>query len=118
MYSMRHPVLPVIEVEGQEQSDQASAHGSVTSLPGSLGVAPNPSLPGLAFAACAAALPLMQLRDIARGEVVVSLFKTAMSVLVEPKVASQSEFDPNDLGDTDRGRIQHLLNRFEQVSSC
>lgn len=87
------------------------------------GIPPSPSLSGFAFICCAAALPLLISRDIIYGLEVSQLCITAFPYIVEPFSRKQRDADSNDsfmfsLTDIDKFRIQHLLNRIEQVSIC
>ena len=80
------------------------------------GVLPAPSLPGLAFAACAASMPLIQSSDMVVKSAVISLLKTALPYIKEPTPFG----DINSCGDSfaiDRLRLQHLLNRVEKIIS-
>lgn len=111
MYSLRYPVLP-----GDAEADaEAELQKAAASAP--LRVSPAPSLPGLAFAACAAALPLLQGRDPQVGAQALSLIKTALPYIREPSVAAAAGDGTNgvELAITDRKRMQHLLNRIEQL---
>jgi len=118
MYSLRYPTL---RAEGSEAESQAELNKSAAAAP--LRVSPAPSLPGLSFASCAAALPLLQGRDPLIAARVLSLLQTALPYIREPAVAESASSSSAaaaaaasaELSLTDRKRIQHLLNRVEQL---
>lgn len=86
---------------------------------GALALVPNPSLPGLAFACCAAALPLLQTNNTLVAAAVHSLLSVCLPYVVEPKIVSLAtkwgEEDRPPLSSVEYGRLQHLLNRVEQL---
>lgn len=72
---------------------------------------PIPSYGGFAFACCAAALPLLQFNDIEVAFAVRQLFvKCVKHFLETPQLNSTSSQQT-----LNERRIQHLLNRFNQV---
>lgn len=110
MYALRHPLLPS-EAASSGSNNQAatSAHAAQASLSA---LYPTPSFPGLAFACCAAALPLLQgdCSEVARA--VHSLLRTCLPYVLEPKlVGTNGGF----LLPVEHGRLQHLFKRVEQV---
>lgn len=107
MFALRHPKIHHL------------AGDSVHSKPG-LGLVPTPSYTGLAFACCAASMPLLQMRDADVARLVHSLLQVALPQLLEPQSCSSSDggSNPNPvhhLSDVECGRFQHLFNRVEQV---
>jgi hypothetical protein len=107
MYAFRHPLLPTdaSQVHGPQQQP-VCMQGSLVSL------YPAPSFPGLAFACCAAALPLLQSDSTEVCRLVHSLLKTCQPYLLEPKLAGAAG---GKLLPVEHGRLQHLFNRVEQV---
>ena len=107
MHALRYPVLDDSNAPGP------ASHGAAAA---SLRVSPAPSLSGLAFASCAASLPLLQGRDTVVAAQVLSLLRVALPMVQEPAVVPQA---PNaaaaPLSVEDRKRLQHLLNRGEQL---
>lgn len=100
MYAMRHPLLPTYPVS-QPQDNVVN-----------ISTPPAPSFSGYCFAICAASLPLIQTRDPAVITAVVSLFKVALRFVKEPSTTAIT----SNLNETlDFGRLQHLLNRSEQL---
>ena len=73
---------------------------------------PIPSFPGLAFACCAASLPLLQCNNTAISTAVLSLLRTALPFVLEPRVESSAN---NKLMSIEQARLQHLFSRTEQV---
>ena len=108
MFALRHPKIHQLSGD------------NVYSKPG-LGLVPTPSYPGLAFACCAASMPLLQMRDADIARLVYSLLQVALPQLLEPQLRSCSrDDDPNGnsvhhLSDIESARFQHLFNRVEQV---
>lgn len=108
MFVLRHPKIHRLSGD------------NVDSKPG-LGLVPTPSYPGLAFACCAASMPLLQMRDADVARLVYSLLQVALPQLLEPQLRScSSDDDPNGnsvhhLSDIESARFQHLFNRVEQV---
>jgi hypothetical protein len=110
MYTLRHPQLP------QEPSDHeppAEVRSSVSAQASLSALYPAPSVPGLAFAVCAAALPLLQSQDSQVCRAVHSLLQTALPFVLEPKLEGSNA---GKLLAVEHGRLQHLFNRVEQVS--
>lgn len=70
-----------------------------------LSTIPVPSFSGFAFACCAAVLPLVKIQDIEVTMAVKKLFSTCWRFGLE----SEGNLQLN------AGRIQHILNRFNQV---
>ncbi len=111
MYAMRHPLLPnENDVARQNEYDEERKNATYTSAL----VLPQPSFPGVVFAALAASLPLLQTKDVQICNAVVSLFKTALPFIREPALVAGS-VDSTVISEIDYGRIQHLLNRMEQL---
>eukprot|EP01032_Pedospumella_encystans_P014125 gene14125-16246_t len=117
MYALRHPSLPPSAPQLSNtpctSSDlhRSRADAAVASL------FPGPSVPGLAFACCAASLPLLQSRDTTVGRAVCALLKVALPLVLEPRLSSQAtnECDKGMLLEVEHGRLQYLLNRVEQL---
>ncbi len=106
MYKMRVPIVP-FENNGATVTSSSKLAAIVTErIP--------PSLPGIAFAACAAALPLLKLRSTILCERVYRLLTTALPLIFEPDL---HVFDaPNrSLCPLDLVRLQHLLKRCGQI---
>ena len=111
MYAMRHPLLPNDDdVARQNEFDKELQNATYTSAL----VLPQPSFPGVVFAALAASLPLLQTKDVQICNAVVSLFKTALPFVREPVLVAESA-DSTTISEVDYGRLQHLLNRMEQL---
>lgn len=111
MYMLRHPRLRN-DPDDQIFDDHGSLFASTQSMP------PCPSLPGLAFAIVAASLPLLQTRNGTYAAPVARLVARALPIVVEPKLWTLSSGDNSyhlGLSNVDRSRLQHLLNRMEQV---
>ena len=119
MYALRHPSLPPPEPQQPTTpftpSDihRSRADAAVASL------FPGPSVPGLAFACCAASLPLLQSRDTTVCRAVCALLKVALPMVLEPRLSQQAtkESDEGMLLEVEHGRLQYLLNRMEQVNN-
>ena len=80
------------------------------------GAVPVPSLPGLAFAVCTAALPLLQLRDPDIATILLEALKAALPLVSEPSPSSCYSSPTQSKSSTiDVDRIQHLLDRTEQI---
>jgi len=118
MYALRHPCLPF--------SQQPSTSTNTSSSPSDLyrsradaavaSLFPGPSVPGLAFACCAASLPLLQSRDTTVGRAVRALLSVALPLVLEPRLSqATNESDVGMLVEVEHGRLQYLLNRVEQV---
>jgi hypothetical protein len=106
MYGMRYPRV-FSEAEIKIRMSQLPSTIAIAGLPQA------PSLPGLAFAACAATLPLLLRRDVTTASRVASLLLSTLPFMLEPKAA---DVDPElFLSEINCGRVQHLLNRMEQV---
>ena len=71
MFAMRHPVIPT-HLSTTQRAAAAAAAASAT---------PSPSLPGLAFAVCTAALPLLQRRDETVACAVLNTLKVALPMV-------------------------------------
>ena len=71
MFAMRHPVIPT-HLSNAQRAAAAAAAASAT---------PSPSLPGLAFAVCTAALPLLQRRDETVACAVLNTLKVALPMV-------------------------------------
>jgi hypothetical protein len=102
MYQYRHPQLPTETVEATNASPSLAA------------LYPTPSFPGLAFACCAAALPLLEGQDSAVCRAVHSLLRTALPFVLEPQLEGSSG---GALLNVEHARLQYLFRRTEQVSS-
>ncbi len=77
------------------------------------GSPPLPSIGGVAFASLAASLPLLQSKDLTTLATIKALATVALDLALEPMfVHSLSEAK-----ELNQGRLQHLVNRFEQVST-
>ena len=116
MYALRHPSVPASAQQPNTSSSPSDLHRSradaaVASL------FPGPSVPGLAFACCAASLPLLQSRDTTVGRAVCALLRVALPLVLEPRLSQQAkqESDKGMLLEVEHGRLQYLLNRAEQV---
>jgi hypothetical protein len=105
---------------------------------------PLPSMSGFAFAQCAASLPLLKSRDNNLANTVLALIKSTAPFILEPWLvkkllpktfrhparsddtlhSSEYPFTADELYNQvvdeamklSKGRLQHLLNRIEQVS--
>lgn len=132
MYAMRHPSLPPQTGHSTTDAEDAvsafrdalfnhhNQHNTPNVPPTPLAALsalfPGPSVPGLAFACCAASLPLLQARDNTLGRAVRSLLGAALPLLLEPRLqGSNGSSDSDRLLDVEHGRLQHLLNRIEQL---
>jgi len=108
---MRHPRGftrdEMVQNQRIESGDDDDPTGATTLA--IAGLPPSPSLPGLAFACCAASLPLLMSVDPLYCQSVMDLVLTALPFIFEP--------GPRDgpIRGVDRWRLQHLLNRMEQV---
>lgn len=110
MYALRHPLLPTETAPaGSSHQNAASAHSAQASLSA---LYPTPSFPGLAFACCAAALPLLQGDSSEVTRAVHSLLRTCLPYVLEPKLTGANG---GLLLPVEHGRLQHLFNRVEQV---
>ena len=78
MFAMRHPVIPT-HLSSTQRAAAAAASASVT---------PSPSLPGLAFAVCTAALPLLQRRDETVACAVLNTLKVALPMVGKSRSSS------------------------------
>ena len=73
-------------------------------------------MPGLAFAVCTAALPLLQLRDPNIATILLEALKAALPLVSEPSPSScYSSSTQSKTSTIDVDRIQHLLDRTEQI---
>ncbi len=118
MYALRHPCLP--------STQQPSTNTNTSSSPSDLyrsradaavaSLFPGPSVPGLAFACCAASLPLLQSRDTTVGRAVRALLRVALPLVLEPRLSQAT--DGGMLMEVEHGRLQYLLNRVEQVHTA
>lgn len=123
LHSMRYPSRRCGHSDGRRESIERNPVEFATV----------PSLPGFAFAVCAAVLPLLRARDISTAAVVVSLVQKCLPLLIEPSMCSRAA-SYHDQGNRDdlrigtpafqlsyenyllvRSRFQHLFNRVEQV---
>jgi hypothetical protein len=102
MQLMRHPRLFTADELEQYQSESLST-GLEQCLP------TTPSVAGFGFACCAASLPLLISRDLEIVASVVELVREALPMIFEPMK------DPK-LRQTETTRLQHLLNRIDQVT--
>lgn len=155
MYRMRHPVLPVINNNSNtfatNTKDNKSTNSNSTNSnlqyynhvyddfllleehkqqlqvnPG-FNLTPVPSITGIAFIACAAALPLVLTRNVLISTTVLGLLEVALPFLVEfsgdnvhvldSAISNGSAGATRVVNGVDIERFQHLLNRLEQVSS-
>jgi hypothetical protein len=88
-------------------------------------IPPTPSLPGLAFAVCTAALPSLQLGDSCLATALLALLRTALPLMQlsngHTVSSSSPSFPPSPstsasaVDEVTHERIQHLLNRVEQM---
>lgn len=124
LQNMRIPSIRVEEdtdslttVYGESVVRSSAAMAKVSSP----GVCPAPSLPGLAFAACAASLPLLQSSDAGTLAAVASMLRTALPYVKEPSPFENTRVSSVDAAisasGVDRLRLQHLLNRIERIIS-
>lgn len=115
MFALRHPVLPSLPTTSPREAAGPSCpqRGPIGSLSA---LHPTPSFPGLAFACCAAALPLLQGSDTTVCRAVHRLLQTALPFLLEPRL--ESSHSDHQLLPEEQARLQHLLNRMEQVQYC
>jgi hypothetical protein len=104
MYQYRHPQLPA-----------ETGIETVNTSPSLSALYPTPSFPGLAFACCAAALPLLEGQDSAVCRAVHSLLRTALPFVLEPKLGGSNG---GALLTVEHARLQHLFRRTEQVGSA
>lgn len=122
MYALRHPSLPLSTVATDEENAVSAFRDALfqrrdeppTPLAALSALFPGPSYPGLAFACCAASLPLLQSGDTTVGRAVRSLLSAALPFVLEPRLQGSND---SRLLDVERGRLQHLLNRVEQVKN-
>lgn len=122
MFALRHPKIQ--HLAGDNVDNKPGLGGGVGGGVGGL-LVPTPSYPGLAFACCAASLPLLQMRDTDVARLVYSLLQVALPQLLEPQSCSSREDEgdpapcdpvpPHLLSEVESGRFQHLFNRVEQV---
>ena len=90
MYALRHPSLPP---SAPQQPNTPSSPSDLHRSRADAAVAslfPGPSVPGLAFACCAASLPLLQSRDTTVGRAVCALLKVALPLVLEPRLSQQA----------------------------
>ena len=159
MYALRHPVFPATtHNDGDNNNDNnnnnnnnnsatfesanaqyrsaLAQHQHQSSAAALAALFPSPSYAGLAFACCAAAMPLLQSKDTTVGRAVLSLLRAALPFVLEPRLEQGQgqergggqqymQNGTNSVGapqgdvvllDVEAARIQHLLNRLEQVS--
>ena len=92
IYALRHPSLPPSSTCTTDEDDKVSAFRDAlfqrhdeppTPLAALSALFPGPSYPGLAFACCAASLPLLQSRDTTVGRAVRSLLAAALPFLLK-----------------------------------
>lgn len=123
MYALRHPILPTglmsysssESKELQKEEEMAQRRKAIESS--KLAIPPPPSLPGYAFAICAATMPLLQTRDTHILPYVVSLLSSALPFIMEPEI-EETNANPSTFNETitvNLGRFQHILNRIEQI---
>ena len=104
---MRFPQCSEIEKNEQDESYKE------TKIPSGLHLlSETPSLSGMAFACTAAALPLLQSQNPITGCAVARLLAVSIPLLLEPRRSGCL-----DVVELNALRLQHLLNRFEQVTS-
>lgn len=120
---MRHPVVPlrpgVLQTSNysfdknneDEQLQKIIEDQKLNSLRGGIDICPSPSLPGLAFACCAAVLPLLQAKNPVLTKAVQSLLTIALPFVIEPTMSAAET-----LTTLDHSRLQHLLHRVDQVT--
>lgn len=105
MQMMRHPRLFTSDEIEASQHDMNQTHSVPSGFEASV-----PSVSGFAFACSAASLPLLMSRDLQTACSVADLLNEALPFIFEPqKNATFLEIE--------RSRLQHLLNRMEQVLS-
>lgn len=104
MYKMRAPLLPY--------ADDCLLH-PISNLSIVHERLP-PSLPGLAFSICAAALPLLKVRNLAQCNAILDTFRVCLPYICEPNF---SIIDLNKIEHTtiDVDRLTHLVRRLEQI---
>ena len=119
--------IPSVKLE-EDATGLASVYGEpVVRSPAAMahvtapGVCPAPSLPGMAFAACAASLPLLQSSDSGTLAAVAALLRSALPYVKEPTPFDNTRVSEVDASisssHVDRLRLQHLLNRMERIIS-
>lgn len=113
MYALRHPILPSRTASSSTHSVDENIQEKKYDMLAKLALLPLPSYTGLAFASCAAAMPLLQTRDTDIARSVYSVLEAALPYIMEP---SFKKTDYN-ISDIECGRFQHLLNRLEQVNN-
>jgi hypothetical protein len=129
MYALRHPVLPQTTttadgedaeaVRYQEALRQAQALPSrADNLATLSALFPAPSYPGLAFACAAACLPLLRAQNTEVARSVLSVLRAALPHVLEPRINRSGSETGNALLEVEKGRMQHLLDRLEQVRKC
>eukprot|EP01038_Epipyxis_sp_PR26KG_P012323 gene12323-16528_t len=114
MYAMRYPLITLHinqEMERQRLVEEQKRNIAL----GTISLSPVPSFPGLAFACCAAALPLIQTKDPSICQHVVSLVLLCLPYVVEPTLNTSEE---SLIDNKSRLRLQHLLNRIDQIISA
>eukprot|EP00981_Chlorochromonas_danica_P007613 scaffold1829_cov194-Ochromonas_danica.AAC.2 len=84
------------------------------------GAIPAPSLSGFAFAAIAAALPLLLGQDLSTLMAIQSLALVAFPLLMEPATMNDNPADKmqqntSTASNINRQRLQHLIHRFDQL---
>jgi hypothetical protein len=122
MYALRHPILPtglMFYSSGNKevQIEEEMAHRRKAIESSKLAISPPPSLPGYAFAICAAAMPLLQTRDTHILPYIVSLLSSALPFIMEPEIEENNVNTAtfNETSTLNLGRFQHILNRIEQI---
>ena len=108
MFVMRYPNLP-FEIDSDETTEQHHFEDNAENSVQRKYI--NPSVSGLAFASCAAALPLMRNRDPISCSKVLTLFQSGLQYMFEPGPGPEAE----RWSDTEKNRLKHLLRRTEQV---
>lgn len=105
MFTMRHPLLPFDDNSKKLREEELLDKRLIS-----------PSIPGLAFSACAAALPLLKVRDPRICENVLELFNASLPYVFEPTLRDKSgHISIQDFNHEDKKRLQHFFRRIEQV---
>jgi len=116
MFAMRYPNLPYEDLEYENLLDQRFHESSGNTIRNRC---ISPSFPGMAFAACAASLPLLRTRDPVACSKVLTLFQASLHCIFEPDTEHEHESVQigERLNDIEKCRLKHLLRRIEQVWS-
>lgn len=116
MYALRHPVAitPLVANHSSSSTSDSNSNTNSSNYHTVSMLYPCPSYPGLAFACCAAALPLLQSQNTDITYVVYTLLQKALPYILEPRLPSTST-SLVLLSEIEQRRLQHLLDRFEQV---